>query len=118
MKKFLPVILLSLFVLPIIAFAATDPSIVICNVFDKVKTILASVGFGIAVIFIIVGGIKYMTSGGDAEKATSARGMIINALIGIAIILAAMFIITMVQGFLSGVGVALNPFNSPCPPAQ
>ena len=116
MKKFLPVILLSLLILPMVAFAA-DPSLVICNVFDKIKTILASVGFGLAVIFIIIGGIKYMTSGGDSEKATSARGMIINALIGIAIILAAIFIISLVQGFLTGVGVNLNPFNSPCSPA-
>lgn len=116
MKKFLPVILLSLFILPMVAFASTDPAYVICNIFDKVKTILASVGFGLAVIFIIYGGIKYMTSQGDSEKAGEARKLIVNALIGIAIILAAMFIITMVQGFLSGVGVALNPFASPCPP--
>ena len=44
MKKFLPVILLSLLILPMVAFAA-DPSLVICNVFDKIKTILSEGSF-------------------------------------------------------------------------
>jgi len=114
MKKILPVIMLSLMVLPLLASATTDPTLLICTMFQKIKTIVAAVGFGLAVIFIIVGGIKYMTSQGDDEKATSARKMIVNALIGIAIILVATFILTVVEGFVIGAGFQINPFGNPC----
>jgi hypothetical protein len=114
MKKFLPVILLSLFVLPLVAFAApVDPTYALCNLFQKVKVILAAVGFVLAAILLIVGGIKYMTSSGDDEKAGSARKLIINALIGITIIIAAVFLVNLVEGFL-GNGVILNPIANPC----
>jgi hypothetical protein len=38
-----------------------------------------------AVIFIIIGGLKYVTSSGDAQKATSARNTIIYAVVGLAV---------------------------------
>jgi hypothetical protein len=57
-----------------------------------------------------------MTAGGDDEKAKKARTLITNAIIGVAIILAALFILTLVQGFLVGAGVVINPFASPCAP--
>ena len=40
----------------------------------------------IAVIYLIYGGILYITAGGDAEKATKGRTALINAVIGIIII--------------------------------
>ena len=39
----------------------------------------------LAVVFIIYGGIRYITSQGEPETKKSARGTIINALIGLAI---------------------------------
>lgn len=114
MKKLLPVVLLSLMVLPLFAFAApVDPTSTLCNLFQKVKTILAAVGFVLAAIILIVGGIQYMTAGGDDEKASKAKKLIVNALIGIAILIAAVFLVNLVEGFLSG-GVILNPIANPC----
>jgi hypothetical protein len=116
MKKFLPVILLALVVLPLIASAATDPQSVLCSIFAKVKLILFVVGLGLAVIFLIVGGIKYMTSQGDDEKAGSAKKMIVNALIGVAIIAVAVGLISLVIGFLGGNGIeGLFDFTNLCP---
>jgi len=116
MKKFLPFVALVLLVLPLMASAvAVDPQSAICNVLQKVKMILASIGLGLAVIFLILGGIQYMTSQGDDEKATKAKKLIVNALIGIAIILAATFLLNIVEGFLSGAGILMNPFGNPCP---
>lgn len=107
MKKYIPVILgFAILALPV--FAQTNPpEVVICNVMNVVKTILLALGIGIAVILLIVGGIKYMTSQGDPEKAKSARGMIINALIGVGIMLVALFLIGMVQSFLVRGGISL-----------
>ena len=51
----------------------------------------------LAVIYLIYSGILYVTAGGDTEKATKGRTTIINAVIGIVIILAALLIIRAVQ---------------------
>ncbi|HUT95968.1 MAG TPA: TrbC/VirB2 family protein [Candidatus Paceibacterota bacterium] len=114
MKKFLPVVLLSLMVLPLFVSAAVDPEIAICNILNKIKVVVAALGFGLAVIFLIVGGIQYMTAGGDDEKASKAKKLIINAIIGIAIIFAATFILSLVEGLLIGGGITPNPFGNPC----
>ncbi|MBU2068315.1 hypothetical protein KKA23_03045 [Patescibacteria group bacterium] len=116
MKKFIPVFLVLFLIVPIVAFAAgQDPASIICNILNKIKLIVAALGFGLAVILLIVGGIQYMTSGGETEKATSARKLIINALIGIAIIFAAIFILSMVEGFLTGSGIQILQNNCQIP---
>lgn len=114
MKKFLPVFLFLAMALPLIASAYVDPVVTVCTLLNKIKIIIAALGFGLAVIFLIVGGIQYMTSGGDDEKAKKARKMIVNAIIGIAIIFAATFILNIVEGLLVGGGITPNPFGNPC----
>lgn len=114
MKKVLPIILLSLFLLPLVVSAYVEPVQTICALLNKIKIIIAAIGFGIAVIMLIWGGIMYMTAGGNDEKATKARKLIINAVIGIIIIFAATFILNLVEGFLVGGGITPNPFGNPC----
>lgn len=43
----------------------------------------------VAVVIILIGGFKWMTSGGDEEKAGDARKLIFAGVIGLAIILSA-----------------------------
>ncbi len=43
----------------------------------------------IAVIIVLIGGFKYMLSGGDSSKTEEARKLIISGIIGLAIILSA-----------------------------
>jgi hypothetical protein len=43
----------------------------------------------IAIIFIVIGGIMYMTSAGDEKKITTAKNIVTYAVIGLAIVLAA-----------------------------
>ena len=114
MKKLIPVFLFAFLALPLFANAApVAPLPIICTIFQTIKIILAAIGFGIAVIMIIWGGIQYMTAGGDPEKAGKARKMIINGLIGFAIVFAAIFILALVQGLLTGSGITL--IGNPCP---
>jgi len=47
----------------------------------------------IAFIYLIISGVNYITAGGDAEKATKARTGIINAIIGIVVVVLAYFIL-------------------------
>lgn len=56
--------------------------------------------FVLAVIYLIYSGILYITAGGDSEKATKGRTGVINAVIGIIIILLALAIVTWVANTL------------------
>lgn len=62
------------------------------NVTTFLNSIYMIVGF-IAVLMIIIGGISYITSSGDAAKATKAKNTIIYSAIGVAVIMLA-FVIT------------------------
>ncbi len=57
---------------------------------------------GIAAVFIIiVSGMRYITSGGDTQKAVGARNALIGALVGLVIIaLADVIIVAIIRGFL------------------
>ncbi len=50
----------------------------------------------IAVIMIIYGGLRYITSGGDSGKITNAKNTIIYALIGLVVVALAQFIVKFV----------------------
>lgn len=47
----------------------------------------------LAFVYLIISGVNYITAGGDAEKATKARNGILNAIIGIVVIVLAFFIL-------------------------
>ncbi len=68
----------------------------------------------IAVIMIIVGGFKYITSGGDSNKTSSAKNTLLYAAIGIVVVLFA-------QGLVSFVlkqATEDTPVNNTPPAAQ
>jgi succinate dehydrogenase/fumarate reductase cytochrome b subunit len=48
----------------------------------------------IAFVYLIISGVNYITAGGDAEKATKARTGIINAIIGIVVVVLSYFILS------------------------
>ncbi len=54
----------------------------------------------IAVIIVLIGGFKYMLSGGDQSKTEEARKLIVSGIIGLAIILSAWAITSFVMSRL------------------
>ncbi len=70
------------------------------GVIDNVtSTILAVLGF-LAVIMLIIGGVKYATSAGDAKAVTDAKNTILYALIGLVIAILSYSIVKFVIGIL------------------
>ena len=66
------------------------------GVFKQVtNTILYIVGI-VAVIMLIIGGIKYVISGGDAKKVTDAKNTVLYAIIGLVIAFLAFAIVNFV----------------------
>jgi hypothetical protein len=64
-----------------------------------VKTVISLLSFVIgvvAVIMIIIGGFKYITSAGDAGKVTSAKNTILYAVIGLVVVALAQVIVRFV----------------------
>ncbi len=67
------------------------------GVFKQItNTILYIVGI-IAVIMLIVGGIKYLISGGDSKKVTDAKNTVLYAIIGIVISILAFSIVNFIS---------------------
>ncbi len=73
--------------------ATTNPVINIIKVVIRVISWVAGIA---AVILIVVSGIKFASSGGDSQKVTSAKGTLINAMIGVAILILSQAIVVFV----------------------
>ncbi len=74
------------------------------GVFKQVtNTILYIVGI-VAVIMLIVGGIKYVVSGGDSKKVTDAKNTVLYAIIGLIIAFLAFAIVNFVISALPSDG--------------
>jgi hypothetical protein len=56
----------------------------------------------LAVLFLVYGGVMYLTAGGDDGKVKSARAIITNAIIGLVIAIVAFSIVTIVTNLVSG----------------
>ena len=65
-------------------------------------------------VFIVMGGINWITAGGDEKKIEDARNRITNGIIGMAILVATAAIITFVGSFL---GMDLLNLSIPTPAA-
>jgi hypothetical protein len=79
----------------------------IANQFRDVKGILGAilnvvfyVGIAMTIIFLIIGGIRYTTSGGDETKIAAARGAVTNAIIGFVVVIGAFTVRFIVENLL------------------
>ncbi len=62
---------------------------------------MLGIAFGVAVLFLIIGGFWYITSAGNEETAEKGKGTAINAIIGIVIIILSYVIINVVSNLVS-----------------
>ena len=65
---------------------------------QKLLTLVFTVAGSIAVILVIIGGIKYITSQGDPQSVSKAKQTIIYALVGLIICIFAVAIVQFVIG--------------------
>ncbi len=72
------------------------PDISIEQVLQNIFNLVAGIVAAVAALVIIIGGIMWMTAGGDEERVTKARKTILAAIIGLIIVGAAVGIVTFV----------------------
>lgn len=66
----------------------------------------------VALVLLIVGGIKYITSGGDAKAADGAKKTITWALIGLVVILMSFAVLSLIAGITGVKCITKFGFNS------
>lgn len=66
--------------------STTNPLIGPNGLLLKISAIIALIAGGAAIIVILISGLSFITSGGDPAKAQKARGALMGALIGLAVI--------------------------------
>lgn len=82
------------------------------GVVSQISSILLFIVGIVAVIMIVVGGFRYIISGGDASQVQAAKNTILYALVGVIIAILAYAIVNFVMGvFLPG-GSGLSGFGS------
>ena len=85
------------------------------NVVSVVRAIIQFilvVAFVLAFIMLLIGGIRWITAGGDEKAVGSARNMITAALIGLVVVLVAYALIKLVETFF-GVNIITGGVNIP-----
>lgn len=88
-------------------------NITISGIISAIIVIILVAAALIFFFMLVLGGIKYITSGGDKGKTEEARGQITAALIGLVIVFAAWAIINLINLFFG-----INIFQLNIPNAQ
>ncbi|MEX1061873.1 MAG: pilin [Patescibacteria group bacterium] len=68
----------------------------ICDAISNILTLIFGLAGAIAVVFLVMGGIQYMTSGGDKIAVEQSRGRITAAVVGLVIVLGAVLVVNTV----------------------
>ncbi len=81
------------------ACGITDVNVLVKNI---VNIVLGVAGM-IAVLFVIIGGFRYVTSAGNEEQAEAGKKTLQNAIIGVVIIVLSFVIVNVISTALRGV---------------
>ncbi len=84
----------------------------ISDIISAVITLFFVVAILLALGFLIFGGIKWITSGGDKGKVEAARGTIVAALVGLVLVFLSYFILNLLSTFF-GIGSLTNGLSIP-----
>lgn len=81
------------------------------NIFALISNIIIGIGIALTVIFLVIGGIQYITSRGDSKATEAARASLTNAIIGFIIVIAAVTIRYVVANVIAGEANTTNLQN-------
>lgn len=88
--------------------AGNDAQAVIDAVVAIINALLALAGI-VAIIFIVIGGVRYLTSQGDEDAVALAKNTIIYAVIGLLVIFVSAVVVNLVLSSAAGVQGGVYP---------
>ena len=68
----------------------------------NIAQFLTFIAVGLAVLFMVWGGIRYITSNGNTDTAGTAKQILINATIGLIVSIVAATVVFVISGFVGG----------------
>lgn len=80
----------------------------LASIFGLIINVVIGVGVALTVIYLALGGIKYITAQGDTKAADEARQALTNAVIGFIVVLGAITIRLIVENILDTNGVTIT----------
>lgn len=80
----------------------------LAGLFGLIINIVLGIGIAITIIFLILGGIQYITSKGDQKAAQEARTSLTNAVIGFIVVIGAFTIRTVLLSMIGADEGQLN----------
>ncbi|MBI4080144.1 MAG: hypothetical protein HY430_00030 [Candidatus Levybacteria bacterium] len=83
------------------------------NGLPAIMTFAIVIAIIIALFYLIWGGIKWITSGGDKEKVSTARNQIISVVVGLILVFLSWFIINFILQVFFGKGISDGPLTVP-----
>ncbi len=107
-------LILAITLVPDLAMAQTTTPTVSLSINENLKTFDQLIGLiqkaggwlliaagALVVLFLIIGGIRYLVSAGNQEQVAAAKKTIINALIGLIVIVLSYFLVNLIINLLS-----------------
>lgn len=85
------------------------------NLLIRLINISVPLAFMAVTVMLVIAGIKYLTSGGDAKAISAAHGVVTWALLGIVFLVLSWLILLLIQAFT---GVQVTQFNLSVFPAN
>jgi hypothetical protein len=99
MKKFFAILLLIFSGISCLAQGTTTTSTTsVAPILSEIGVVIRNVAIVSAVLMIVIGGFKWMTSAGDPSKVSDAKDQIFAAILGLVIIAIAEIIAALVGG--------------------
>lgn len=82
------------------------------GIFSQISSVLLFIVGAIAVIMIVIGGLRYVISGGDASQVQSAKNTILYALVGVIVAILAYAAVNFVVHNFTATGSSAVPGSS------
>ena len=74
----------------------------LADILGIIMNVVLGLGIALTIVFLIIGGIQYITSRGDAKAADTARSSLTNAVIGFIVVIGAFTIRIVVANVFGG----------------
>jgi len=101
-KKLIKTALILLTFAPIVLAQVPTPPTEFWPTVNKIVGLLLAIVFFLGVIFLILGGIMYITAGGDPSKVDRAKDVLVYAVIGVGVAVLAWALMRFLMSYLTG----------------